>query len=276
LRRTLLVVVTCLSVKFCISQQGIVVNAGGFSSGLAGISTVTSGANAVFTNFSATAGALSPLLQVSTARRFNLSELSSYSAGAAFPVSQNAVLGLELSTYGFEFFQDRFVAIKYAHRLNENYSISGSFGFDVLDLEDFGQKSTLSYQIGLSGSIVDGLRFGFTTSNIDGPGIEANTRLVSDIRIGFAYDVAEKVELLTELDKPLADALNVKLGINYKLHQRLSVRSGYNTSPGQTSFGFSYWIIEGFKVDFASLYDPILGITPVLSFAWDSSQKNKF
>ncbi len=275
LRRTLLVLVTCLVVKFCVSQQGIVVNTGGFSSGIAGISAVTSGANALFTNFSATAGAQSSLFHLSTARRFNLSELSSYSAGAAVPLSQNGVIGFELSTYGFELFQDRFVAVKYAHRLSENFAISGSLGFDILDLGDFGQKSTLSYQIGISSIIVEGLRFGFTTSNIDGPDIEAETRLVSDIRVGFAYEVSDKVELLAELDKPLADELNVKVGIDYKLHQKLSIRSGYNTSPGQTSFGFSYWILDNLKTELAALYDPVLGITPVLSIVRETSQKPK-
>ena len=272
MRRILLVMVTCFGINYCYSQQGISVNSGGFSSGLAGISTVLSGADALLTNFSSSIGSTSPLFHASTARRFNLSELSSFSAAAAIPIRNNSYLGLELSSYGFEFFQDRLVSLKYAHRLSENIALSGAFGLDMLDLGDFGQKSTFTYQLGLSGTIVTGLRFGFTASNIDTQNIEPNTRLISDIRIGFAYELSDKVQLLAELDKPLSDELSVKVGLDYALHSKFSVRTGYNSSPGQTSFGFSYGITDNLGLDFAALYDPLLGITPVISFVWEGSR----
>lgn len=254
------------------SQKGISPDLGAYAAGLGGISTVVESPHAVLNNLAASLGNRHAAYYLSSARRFNLSELTSVSFGAAIPSFSSGMFGLQLSSYGFDAYRERYLGVGYAQKLIDKLAISGRLGMEMLDLGEYGQTNTIVYQVGLYGAISPELQYGVTIANPEPQEIIESDAVVSLLRFGLAYEVSDKVKTFAEVEKSLAETLSVRFGINYAIHPLLSLRTGYSTSPGQHSFGFSYRILKELNLDMAMLYDPILGITPVISISWQDPQ----
>lgn len=272
MRRGFLLLVTLTTVTFCSGQRGLLVDKGAFSSGIGGISVSLSGPDAILGNFSNLARDTSSSFIVSTARRFNLSELSSYVIGAHVPIQKIGNIGITVSSYGFDSFRDQAFSFHYARKLAKNMSLSGSLGYQKLTVEEYGSKGVLTFGLGLSGNISEYLRYGILISNPESASITETTPLISEIKFGLAYQLSSKVAAYTEVEKSLEEKMNFKVGLEYGIHPLLSLRTGFSSDPGNTSFGFSYQIIPKLSLDASFVYDSLLGITPIISLKWANSQ----
>lgn len=254
------------------SQKGISPDVGAYAASLGGISSVVEGPHAVFNNLASGLKSQTSTYYLSSARRFDLSELTSVSFGAAIPSFSSGMFGLQVSSYGFEAYNERYFGVGYAQELMDKLAISGRLGLEMLDLGEYGRANTIVYQLGLFGSISPELQYGVTIANPEAQEVDDSDPVVSSLRFGLAYTVSDKVKSYLEVEKSLPESLSVRVGLNYSIHPLLSLRTGYSTSPGQNSFGFSYKILKTLHLDVAMLYDPILGITPVLSIGWHDPQ----
>lgn len=245
---------------------------GAYSSGVGGIATILKGPDAILGNFSLMTSEEKTSFILSSSRRFSLSELSTYSAGVHLPMTKIGHLGLALSSYGFESYKENEFSLLYARKLSDKLSLSTRLGYHRLTIEDNGSKGSFIYNLGLSGSISESLDFGLLISNPETSSISESTPVISELRLGFAYYVSQKVTTYTEFEKSLEENINFKVGLNYAIHPSFQLRAGYNTSPGNTSLGFSYQIIPSLSLDASFSYDSRLGITPIISLKWANSQ----
>lgn len=272
MRRIFLLLVTSLIVHFCSAQRGLTVDQGAYSSSIGGISSVLLGSDAILGNFSNLADDTSSCYIISTSRRFSLSELASYSLGTHIPINKVGHIGFSVSSYGFDAYMEQNFSVHYAKRLGKSIALSSSFGYQRLTLEEYGSKGLITFALGVSGSISKSLRYGIVISNPENSAFSETTPLISEIKLGFAYKVSNKVTSYAEVEKSLEERLNFKVGLHYRIHPLLGLTAGFNTDEGQTSFGFSYQIIPKLSLDAAFQYDSLLGITPIISMKWGISQ----
>ncbi|NNE25268.1 MAG: hypothetical protein HKN09_00365, partial [Saprospiraceae bacterium] len=101
---TLFILVSFSSIQ---AQRGNTLDFGARSLSLSGIYTTLDGADALLTNFAQVAFDDQYHVIASTSRRFNLSELTTSSIAASYPIQGVGHLGVRFTNYGFEAFKEQ-------------------------------------------------------------------------------------------------------------------------------------------------------------------------
>jgi len=236
--------VTCFFVITSYGQKGISAEQGALSASLGGVSTVITSSDAVLNNFSNSTNTTNSSAILSSSRRFSLSELSGIAIGVHLPSKKLGHFGLELYNYGFESYSEQHISLKYARKLLSNLSISSGLGIQNLRVQDNGSAQKIVFSLGLAGSISEDLSYGVLLTNPEKQSFNENTDLVSRVAFGLKYIVSERVDLYGELDKQLEENLAFKGGLDYKIHTTFNLRIGFNTLPGQMSFGFGTTLVK--------------------------------
>ena len=270
-RRYLYILVTCLSIVSLTAQRGALVNTGSKSQSLGGITTLLQDSDAILSNFSALKTQGNFGLIIGSESRFGLSELTSVALGGFKHIGENGAIGISLSNYGFELYNEQTISALYMRNISNKVSISGELGYYTLSLNEFGSTGKPFYRIGLSGNINNKLSYGLIISNFEAARINENATIVSSIAFGLSYSVSSKIKTYIEIASEIESPLAIKVGLSYDIHPQLALRIGARTASGQSGGGFSYKISSKLSVEGHVLFHPVLGATPGLGIKY---QKN--
>lgn len=270
LRRYLYLLVTCLGIVSLSAQRGALVNTGSKSQSLGGITTLLKDSDAVLSNFSALSTKDSYGLVLASESRFGLSDLTSVALGGYKRLGENGALGLSLSSYGFELYNEQTISALYMRKLSKKVSVSGEIGYYTLSLNEFGSTGKPFYRVGLSGPINTKLRYGFIISNFEAARIDETTTLISSIAFGLSYSISPKISAFAEIVNEIESPLTVKVGLSYDIHPKLALRIGTRTAAGQSGGGFTYRISSKLFIQGHVLFHPVLGATPGLGIKYQN------
>ena len=255
-------------------QRGNTLDFGARSLSLSGITTTLDGADAVFANFAQVAFEDDFHVIASTSRRFNLSELTTSSVGASYPLQGIGHFGMRFTNYGFEAFKEQQLSIRYARKLLSSLSIAAHFDINLIQIQDLGSNSTLSFGISFAGRIDDKTSYGISIFNPEKIEITNDSEIDSAIRFGLKRSVSSNLQLYLEAEKIINTPLNIIAGVEYRPAEAVQIRFGTSTNPGSISFGLGYTLGGGkIKIDGGSQYNTLLGFTPGASLNY-SGQTN--
>jgi long-subunit fatty acid transport protein len=85
--------------------------------------------------------------------------------------------------------------------------------------------------------------------------------LPSMARIGVLYEPSEKIAAAVEVEKDWRNDVRFKAGINYRIHPRLALRWGVNTSPSLVMAGISWNLLQQMALSGGWQYHSRLGST---------------
>lgn len=227
----------------------------------------------VFSNFHNQAG-LATIQNVSAGiaykNNFLLAETGLKAAAFAIPIKKAGVIGVNVSSFGF----DQFAENKYGLAFAKNFGDKLSMGLQLDYLqtrftEPYGQKGVLFGQFGIQSKINDELMLGVhlynpTRSSLDK---QLNDRVPTILKTGISYTFNEQVITVLEVEKDLEQKINVKAGAEYGVHEKFDVRFGLNSLQRKVSFGAGI-NLEDWEIDLASEYHQNLGFVPSMSVRW--------
>ncbi len=205
---------------------------------------------------------------LSAERRFLISDLTSVSFAGKKNLSFGTV-GLVVENFGFDEFKEQKLGVAFAKKLSNKLSIGGQFDYLNFSIEGFGNKSTFTFEAGLY-SIVN--EYFHVSAHVFSPGkigIGENTDLTTVFRTGFKYIPSKKLDIYTELNKPLDENFDIRFGADYQLVDILNIRIGFSTDPALFSFGFGVKIKEGIHLIGGNAFHQSLGNTPGLTIKFD-------
>ena len=274
LRRYLYVIVTCFGIVSLSAQRGALVNTGSESQSLGGITTTLDQAEAVFSNFSSLSSPDNYGLILGSESRFGLSDLTSVALGGYWQTGESGAIGISLSNYGFESYNEQTISGLYQRKLSRQVSASAELGYCRLSLNEFGSTGKAFYRLGVSGPIKNKLKYGFVISNFEAARIDVNNTLVSSLAFGLVYTVSSKIKTYIEIENEVESPLTVKAGLSYDIHPKLQLRIGARTASGQSGGGFSYKVSSNLIFQGHVLFHPVLGVTPGVGIRYQNSQKD--
>ena len=238
---------------------------------MGGLTALVDGNDALLSNFSQVHDSVHWGVILLSENRFSLSELTSISLGGFLNAGNHGHIGLTASQYGNNLYSDRSMAVHYARSLSKSIKISGKLGWEQLQLESYGMAQSLIFSLGLSGQISKSLGFGLLISNPERQSFHATTKLISSIAFGLRYKVANQVTCYAEVAKELEHRVGFRVGLEYVLHDKLHIRTGYNTVTGGIGAGFTYLLNNLVHVDFGTQFHSILGLSPAISLKFLNS-----
>lgn len=204
--------------------------------------------------------------------RFGLSELNTLSATFASQLGPG-VAGAGVTRFGSGLYNETRAGAGYAHQIGF-VSLGISADYIQVVVQDFDSKNTVAFHAGGIAKVTEELTFGAHAFNINQAQLAEydRERLPAILKGGLAYEPTDKLTVIIETEKHSRHDASFKAGVDYKLMERLSLRTGISTKPfiGAFGVGFNH---KNFFVDYALTNHIDLGFSHNISLYYKLFKK---
>ncbi|PJA09905.1 MAG: hypothetical protein COX70_00460 [Flavobacteriales bacterium CG_4_10_14_0_2_um_filter_32_8] len=208
--------------------------------------------------------------------RFLLKE-TSYKAGALVMPVKIGALGISVTSFGFELYNETKAGLSYGQRFGDKFSVGVQLNYLNTKLaQEYGTKTSITSAIGLIAKLSKELSLGVHLYNPTRSKLAEydNERIPTIMKLGLEYRFSEKVMMGIETEKDMNFDAVVKAGLEYHITEALYLRGGISTNPTQYAFGFGMKL-KDFKIDISSSFHQTLGITPSISIIYVKNKIKK-
>jgi hypothetical protein len=238
-----------------VHAQSVSTNMGARSSSMGNIISILSDEWSLLNNI----GGLAKVTEINTAFSFEAKPALPGSSRMAATFStplKIGVAGIGVFKFGDKLYSEQILTTGY----------STQFGIAALGLklnyiqyraEAFGTKRALAVSAGGIADLTPQLSIGAYIQNINQPQLSNGERLPTRLSIGLSFKPIKEFLLTTEIEKDLAYDPIIKAGMEYCIHKKVYVRTGFNLNPETAFFGigFKSWRL---KFDYAIQYGNFL------------------
>jgi len=202
-------------------------------------------------------------------KHFFSNEISTQGLVAVIPFKNNFI-GTTFQRYGFSEYNESKVGFAYAKKFGEKLSIALNGNYHQLKISNYGSSNGFSIDFGLLYHFNNDFTFGAFVNNPSKQKFSSTTvfaAIPTSYNIGASYFASDKVLIATTISKTLDQSIDIKLGIDYKMFDLLSLRGGLSAKPFKqyVGFGLNY---RKFLIDMASTYDTNLGYEPQMALSY--------
>ncbi len=196
-------------------------------------------------------------------------ELALKSLVATYPL-KNSTIGLSLSQFGYQFYQENKIGLAYGLKLSDKFGLGVQLNYFNLKIgEGYGSKNQITAKIGLFTKITDEFSLAATISNPTRSKLVdyKDERLPTEFQLGLNYEFSDKLNTSIQFSKDIDFDPQFHFGIEYQALEMLYLRAGIASKPIESSFGFGL-LLKDFQLDFASSFESNLGFSPKISLAY--------
>ncbi len=207
---------------------------------------------------------------------FLLKETGLKAAAFAIPLKEIGVIGLNVSSYGFDQFSENKFGLAFAKQFGEILSMGIQLDYlQTRFTEPYGSKGLLFGQFGIRGQLTDEFALGVHIYNPTRTSIEKdlNDRVPTILKTGLSYQFNDKLVTVLEIEKDLETKINIKAGAEYGVHEKFDVRFGVNSLQRKVSFGAGI-NLDDWEIDLASEYHQTLGFVPNMAIRWQINRND--
>lgn len=205
--------------------------------------------------------------------RFLLSE-TSYKAGAFVMPVKTGALGLSVSSFGYELYNETKAGLSYGQRFGDKFSVGVQLNYLNTKLtQGYGSKTAVTGAIGAIAKLSKEFTLGVHVYNPSRSKLtnDNNERIPTIMKLGVEYKFSDKVMFVVSSEKDVDFEARVNAGIEYHITEMFYLRGGISTNPTQYAFGAGMQL-KHFKVDLSSSFHQTLGITPAISIVYSKKK----
>lgn len=162
--------------------------------------------------------------------------------------------GISVFRFGDDLYSENLVSAAYANRLGPT-GLGARLNYLQYRAEGFGTRSVITVDFGGITELTPQLRVGARIQNINRPKLNTDgDRAPVIMQAGISFTPTDKLIVTTELSKDLDHPTAWKAGLEYAIHPRVFVRSGFNLKPNASFFGAGF-IIRKIQFDYGLQYN---------------------
>jgi hypothetical protein len=168
--------------------------------------------------------------------------------------------GFGLFRFGDDVYSEQIISAGYGNTFGLA-SLGVKVNYIQYRADGFGSKGLVSISAGGIAQLTPKLSIGVHIVNLTQQKISndyGKEYLPTILVVGIGLKASEKVFVVTEIEKDLSYASNVKAGLEYWAHKKFAVRTGFNSYPSSGFLGFGFKP-KKFTLDYAYRYEPNLG-----------------
>jgi len=201
--------------------------------------------------------------------RYLFAQLNEFNIAGVYQNKKIGAFSTTIKYWGYSAYNESTFGFGYARKFNAKIAAGLKFNYHHLNIQNNGSKGLVSFNLGVSYMPLDKLRVGVTIFNPAKQKLEKEYKETLSTQFGFglSYHPSKKVMIAVETQKDLKNPFQLKLGVNYDIHEFLSARIGGATNPTLFSFGFGTHV-QNLNIDIASTWDINLGISPQISLQY--------
>lgn len=244
---------------------------GGPSSGMAHAGATTRDAWSVFYNVGGLPWIQRSQLVAAYENRFGFSEgLHAAGVGFVHPLSSSTI-GLSVYRFGDALYSEDQVALAFGQRIGQ-FSFGLRLSGHQYHTETVGTRFASTVDIGGVARLSPTLFFGMQITNLTQSRKSRITpeRIPTRVQTGLEYKPNNSFRLLTEVEHEVQRSTQVKVGAEYTVLKKVSLRCGVRTPGFQQFFGLGlrHRLLH---VDYALITHPALGWSHQLSLTYQPS-----
>lgn len=208
--------------------------------------------------------------------RFLLSE-TSYKAGAFVMPVKTGALGLSVSSFGYELYNETKAGLSYGQRFGDKFSVGVQLNYLSTKLtQEYGNKTSVTGAVGAIAKLSDEFTLGVHVYNPTRAKLAEydNERIPTIMKLGLEYKFSDKVMFVVSTEKDVDFDARVNAGIEYHITEMFYLGGGISTNPTQYAFGAGMQL-KHFKVDISSSFHQTLGMTPAVSIIYSRKKSAK-
>jgi hypothetical protein len=275
LHKAILVVVLYFSVNQLFAE-GEPIGARAASMGNASVSSTDIWS--IFNNPAGIANQTALSAGVNYENRYLMKELGLKSAALLVP-SRFGVLGLSFKQFGYSLYNENKVGLAYARSFGDILRIGVQLDYLSTKIaETYDGAQLLTFEIGIQSTINDKISLGAYIFN---PAGFSATQYSDDpapivARLGLTYNFTTSFSGIAEVEKNFETRASVRLGLEYLIQEKFSVRTGISTYPAQYTLGAGMQL-RHFQFHIAGSMHQTLGVSTQagIIFQLEKRQKNE-
>lgn len=191
---------------------------------------------------------------------FGLTELANGYVAYQQPFSFGS-LGIGGMTYGYDLYREAKIILGYSYNYENIFFLGAAANYHSYSIQNYGSTGVFYFNLGALVYILDNLRWGFSTSNVNRATVaDQDDQIPVVLSTGFSFDILNNFSLNFALDKDIRYDPSISFGIDYDLIEYLSLRLGGSNNPSRFTggVGINYSIVN---LDYAFFTHPDLGFT---------------
>ena len=244
------------------------INYGGRSLGIGNAAVALRGIDAAFSNQAGLAWIDLPSAIFYAGNRYTQVALFEFGAAFVSPIKNTGQFGISLHYFGEDGFNNQHIGLNYARLLFDKLAIGIQFDLLNTSIDQYGNRFAFTAEIGVLAEIFDHFFLGFHAYSPVAVELVPEESIPSVYNLGFSYTLSSWVNIYGSIEKNIDFPLSYKFGIEYNLHEKITVRGGFNTKPSKWTFGLGYHFSEQFRIDAGGTYHTQLGYSPGISFLY--------
>ena len=245
---------SCLFVQ----AQSVSTRMGARAAGMGYASAVLADEMALFNN----PGAITKVPKASTYFAYEVSPAlpgaNRTSAGFSIP-TRFGVGGLGLFRFGDNLYSEQIISGGFSNKLGIA-SLGAKVNYIQYRSESFGTKSAVAIDFGGLVQITSQISVGAYIVNLTQSKITSDEYLPVKLVAGFGFKPSEQFFFSTEIEKDIDIKATWRSGVEYTIHKKVFVRTGFNLKPTAAFFGLGAQA-KRLKVDYAIKLATTLGTT---------------
>lgn len=248
--------------NFCFAQFAQL-EAGAKTYGMGRTSLTVGDAWAVFNNVAALSDVKGTEAFLGYSNRFTLSGLNTLQAGVAFDAFFNGKMGVGITRFGDDLYNEHRLAIGYSHKIS-NVSIGIQANYLQTSIQGYGTRRNFALEMGGVAQLSETLFLGMHIFNINQAKVSEfeDERIPTIMRLGLSYRPSKRILVNFETEKDTEFAASFKAGLQYEVvnwnENQVFIRTGITTAEFLAHFGVGYYK-GNFGVDYAFTTLPQVG-----------------
>lgn len=242
-------------------------NIGGRSAAMAGASLTLGDEYSLFNNIGGLGRVENHAAFASYQNRYGVSQFQVIGAGAVY-TNDIGNAGVGFYKFGDDIYSEQRVHLAVGNKIQ---MVSLALGVDYLqyNIATVGTSQAFAIQFGGIAEISPQLRFGAHIFNLNQAKFDSETgeRIPSVMKGGFSYRPSDELMLNAEIEKDLDFDEIFKAGLEYRIVEKVFIRTGISTKPFIGAFGVGFHP-KNLKFDYGFSNDSTLGSIHEISLAY--------
>jgi len=201
---------------------------------------------------------------VSTARMYNIDQLSQTAIGLVIPIQKAGTIGISYSNAGVRsLYSVKEMGLSLARSFGDVFSMGLELTTRNLFIENYGNQWLLTPELGILLKPEEGITLAAHISNPFGTFISEpiNERFPTIVRFGGSYFINDNINVLAEVSAYSTQKSKFHGGLLYRLNSKISLSTGFQTRDFSSSFGLQL-ALSKVRIHLALSYHQKLGSSP--------------
>lgn len=183
--------------------------------------------------------------------RFGIRAFNTAAAAFAFSTRNNSAIGLNVRRFGDEVYNEHVIGLGYGHMIG-NVSLGLQLNYLQTAISDLGARHAFAINFGGVAELIPQLVFGAYIFNLNQARMAEyqEERIPTIVKAGLSYRPMKQLMLNIETEKSVDHKASFKAGVEYKLIDKVSLRTGLSTEPYISHFGVGF-LHKKLRLDYA-------------------------